>query len=235
MSSNLNYVRLSFEQPNIDVLLKNSNRAKKLSIKIGSRESIEMVIPKSVPLNTALSFLYKNEIWIRSKIKKFPLEKNIAFKFQNTIPVLGSFVTITHTKKDILFPFIENNLLYLSCSDTIVERRVLSFLYTIGKERLNFHTNFAANHLGVSFNKISIKDTSTILGSCSSNRNLSFNWRVAMMPEAILRYIAIHEVCHLIEMNHSHNFWKHVKELDENYKKHKQWIKKNILKIYNFG
>lgn len=228
------YITLSLQKPNIEIFLKKCSRAKRLSIKIRDKTNIKLIIPKNTHMQTALSFLYRNELWIRSKIKEFPEKIPFPFKFSGTVFILGSPVTITYTDKNIIFPFIENNKLYISCNDSIVNKIVLRFLYSMAEEKITQYANINAKKLNVSFNKITIKDTSSILGSCSSKKNLSFNWRLIMMPENILRYVTIHEVCHLKEMNHSPDFWSNVEKLDENFQEHRKWIKKNISRFYSF-
>lgn len=58
-----------------------------------------------------------------------------------------------------------------------------------------------------SWSKVSIRDQSTRWGSCSSNKNLNFNYKIIHLPEHLIDYIVVHEMCHLKEMNHSKSFW----------------------------
>lgn len=65
---------------------------------------------------------------------------------------------------------------------------------------------------GFQYNKIFIKDQKTRWGSCSSKKNLNFNYRVVHLEETLLDYIVVHELCHLGEMNHSQDFWNLVQK-----------------------
>lgn len=60
---------------------------------------------------------------------------------------------------------------------------------------------------GVQFKKISIRAQKSRWGSCSRSGALSFNYKIAALPERVADYIIIHEICHLREMNHSRKFW----------------------------
>lgn len=60
---------------------------------------------------------------------------------------------------------------------------------------------------------ITIKNHRTRWGSCSKRGNLNFNYRIVFLPVELARYIVVHEVCHLYELNHSPNFWKYVARL----------------------
>ncbi len=72
------------------------------------------------------------------------------------------------------------------------------------KERvkeLNQFYNFAVN-------KIAIRDQKTRWGSCSNRNNLNFNYRILFLPDDLVDYLIVHELCHLQEMNHSRKFWE---------------------------
>lgn len=58
------------------------------------------------------------------------------------------------------------------------------------------------------FNKVSIKNQKTRWGSCSSKRNINFNYKIALLPTRLTDYIVVHELCHLGELNHSKKFWE---------------------------
>src|SRR3989338_7102536 len=78
------------------------------------------------------------------------------------------------------------------------------------REKLTEKVAHWSEKMGVRANQIRIKDQRSLWGSCSANGNLNFNWRVALAPEGIVDYIVIHELAHLLEMNHSPRFWRHV-------------------------
>lgn len=70
---------------------------------------------------------------------------------------------------------------------------------------------------GFSYLKISIRNQATRWGSCSSRGNLSFNYRIIFLPEKILDYVILHELCHLKEFNHGQNFWRRLAEIMPDY------------------
>ena len=84
--------------------------------------------------------------------------------------------------------------------------------------------------MGVEYNRISIKFQKTRFGSCSTKKNLNFNALVALMPSEILDYVIVHELSHLLEMNHSKRFWAEVEKVIPSYKTKRKWLKENGTK-----
>lgn len=81
-----------------------------------------------------------------------------------------------------------------------------------------------ASRFNVKYNKISIKNQKSRWASCSKNRNLNFNLLLVAAPSNVIDYVMIHELMHLIEFDHSLQFWQLVKEADPDYKKHREWL-----------
>ncbi len=80
-------------------------------------------------------------------------------------------------------------------------------------DRLKFYNN----HYQLSYNKVRVKNTKTMWGSCSEKANLNFNYKVALLPIELADYIIVHELCHLKEFNHSQRFWDLVAKTIPNY------------------
>lgn len=91
-----------------------------------------------------------------------------------------------------------------------------------------------ARLLSVDFETIRIKDQQSRWGSCSSKRNLNFNWRIIMAPEPVCDYVIIHELCHLVFMDHSANFWNLVESICPDYRQYKKWLKEKGRRLYPF-
>ncbi len=86
---------------------------------------------------------------------------------------------------------------------------------------------FYGEKLGVRPAKITIRNQKRIWGSCSSKGNLNFNCLLMLAPMEVIDSVVVHELCHLIEMNHSARFYEKVLEVYPNYRKHHAWLSKN--------
>ena len=78
--------------------------------------------------------------------------------------------------------------------------------------------------LGVRYRRIMLRDQRSRWGSCSTTGTLSFNWRLVLAPHDVLDYVVVHEVCHLVEHNHSKSFWSLVAKRRPQYLEPKQWL-----------
>lgn len=84
---------------------------------------------------------------------------------------------------------------------------------------------YYAERMGVSYNKITIRDQKTRWGSCSGKGNLNFNWRLVLAPVSVLDYVVVHELAHRKEMNHSSRFWSVVGAIMPDYEIHRSWLR----------
>lgn len=81
--------------------------------------------------------------------------------------------------------------------------------------------------VGVEYGGITVRNQKTRWGSCSGKGNLNFNCLLMLTPPDVIDYVVVHELCHLIEMNHSPRFWNEVGRVLPDYKKSRLWLKRN--------
>ena len=96
------------------------------------------------------------------------------------------------------------------------------------RERLAYF----APRLGVSPGRVAIRSQKSRWGSCSQKGNLNFNWKLIMAPPEALDYVVVHELCHLIEFNHSPRFWALVEGQLPDYEVWKKWLKTHADDLY---
>lgn len=81
--------------------------------------------------------------------------------------------------------------------------------------------------VGVTYNRVTIRCQKTRWGSCSGRKNLSFNCLLMLAPEDVRDYVVVHELCHIIEMNHSKAFWNQVERVLPDWRSRRKWLKEH--------
>ena len=92
------------------------------------------------------------------------------------------------------------------------------------RARISLLAQSEAVALGVTYSRITMRNQRSRWGSCSSSGALSFNWRLVLAPHDVLDYVVVHEVCHLVELNHGPAFWRLVEKRRPGYVESKQWL-----------
>ena len=94
------------------------------------------------------------------------------------------------------------------------------------KNLIERRTRELGQNLGYTYGRISIRNQKTRWGSCSKRGSLSFNYKIAFLPESVRDYIIVHELCHLKEFNHSKRFWDLVRNIIPDYKNIRKELRK---------
>jgi predicted metal-dependent hydrolase len=81
--------------------------------------------------------------------------------------------------------------------------------------------------MGLRHGLVRVRDQATRWGSCASTTNLAFNWRLVMAPPQVLDYVVVHELAHLVEMNHGPAFWAVVARHCPEWRWSRRWLRSN--------
>jgi predicted metal-dependent hydrolase len=214
---------------NIKIPVRYSSRAKRISIRV-NHNGAELILPNK-HYNAGYRFLLSKESWVRQKLQNAIKHEPIDDK---TIPIFGEIYSLQHIEANYCNVLIKQNLVEVYSNIPHDKSILIKFL----RDKLLLEVTklvdfFSAKH-GLSFSKIRIMNNKNKWGSCSSKGVLSFNWRLVFAPKEILEYLVVHEMCHIIEMNHSIRFWNLVETLYPNYKLAKLWLKGNGMKLHRY-
>ena len=150
--------------------------------------------------------------------------------FGTAIPLEGAEVLLTAGA--VRRPTREGSVLLLPPDPDKVAARTLAYLKAAARDRLAVACDRHAAALGRPYGRLTLRDTRSRWGSCSSRGDLMFSWRLIMAPSEILDYVAAHEVAHLDEMNHSDAFWAVCARLYPDYKAARRWLRNNGSELH---
>lgn len=81
-----------------------------------------------------------------------------------------------------------------------------------------------------SYNRVAIKNTRSLWGSCSHRGNLNFSYKIIFLPRELADYIVVHELCHLKEPNHGPRFWHLVQKAQPEYLRLRRELRRYVLR-----
>jgi len=116
--------------------------------------------------------------------------------------------------------------------------RTRRLLIREARETLTNSSHYYAHQLGKEVEKISVRDTRSRWGSCITRKgkgHISYSWRLISAPPYVRDYVAAHECAHMIEDNHSADFWAVVDQIFPDTKKAKRWLKTNGALLHAVG
>lgn len=207
---------------------------KRIVVKLSKTyDEILMSAPPHIPLKDLKSFIEKAQSWILKQLNKKVEKQDIPIG--ETISLNGQRYSITHIESNKRSYKIKDTDILIKCPAEDLTWCSQNVIKKIAQEKCFYWSQYFAEKSGLNFNKVTIRDVKSRWGSCSALKNLNYNWRIILAPEDVLKYLCAHEVSHLRHMNHSKEFWAHVKTIFPEYKVHQQWLKHQGHHLYRYG
>ena len=199
------------------------NRSKRKTVAIYIRNGgVEVRAPLKCPKSEIDSFVSSKEPWINEKLhkSKSQMEKRKAFAlgYGEKILFRGAEYPIavrTNTRTDFdgecfcLPSNLESELIKDAC---------IKIYRHLAKSHISGRVAVYSEQMAVTPTAVKINGANTRWGSCSSKKSLNFSWRLIMACDDVIDYVVVHELAHLIHMNHSGKFWAVVESVLPNYK-----------------
>jgi predicted metal-dependent hydrolase len=186
-------------------------------------------VPPGLRRGEVEKFLDRHQDWLEQRLAKVPARPQVRPGIK--IPVRGVAHRIVHEpskRGTVTVSLDERGPLLIVHGDRIhLPRRIADFLKREAKREIEKLVVKHTEALGKRAKAIRFKDTSSRWGSCTSDGNLSFSWRIMMAPSPVINYLVAHEVAHLKEMNHGPKFWKLCEQLCPDTERCKAWLKRN--------
>lgn len=191
------------------------NRSNRRSISLSVLKNGSVVVKAPLKMTDADigRFVESKQEWIQAKLT---MVNNTLSRYKDVISyqkimVYGSKYSVILA--DVKKIEMDDNCQIIFPKKVAPENRMktlISWYKRFAKKVLQSRMNFIAEKIKLSPSAFKISDSRGRWGSCNSRGTICINFRVIMLPPAIIDYILVHELCHLIEMNHSTKFWGQV-------------------------
>jgi len=228
---------LTLQGQDIPILMRKNPRARRLILRRDKKKhGFVVTLPPGCSRQQGIDFALQHQDWMVGQLKKSSPKMTIGNGM--VLPLRGQKHEIfhDHERRGVVWldETTEHPKICVSGDEAHIERRLKDWLKKQARADLNVSVEKYAQRLGVQYERVSLRDQTSRWGSCSSKGNLSFSWRLILAPNPVLDYVAAHEVAHLIEMNHSQDFWDIVERLMPEYKTHTKWLKQNGAKLHQY-
>lgn len=217
--------------PPLEINLRRSKQAKRMSLRVSRLDGrVTLTIPNTLPESHALDFAREKENWLRAQQGSHGEAEIVGIG--SHLPVRGQ-VRVVEAGRGRRVLLKDDQIMVPGAPETAA-RRLVGHLKQLARADLAAASDRYARALGKSYSRLTIRDTRSRWGSCSSSGGLMYSWRLILAPPKVLSYVAAHEVAHLAEMNHSANFWQLVEHLYGDYAPQRSWLRDNGHELHRF-
>lgn len=216
-----------------EVHWRRNDRARQVSLRIDPRVGrVVITLPSRASRQSGLQLLIAHAEWVQGRLAALP--RPVLFVDGALVPLNGVEHRIVHATGGRGVQ-IANGIIHVAGGIQFLPRRVKDFFRAEARRQFAALAVAKAGPLGVAPRRVSVKDTSSRWGSCTSQRDLAFSWRLLMAPEFVQDYVVAHEVAHLRHMNHSALFWGLVDVLTEHRGTAIGWLRREGAHLMRIG
>ncbi len=214
----------------LNFCFRRSQRARQISLQIHPDRGLEIVLPQGTSEASGLLFLKKNSAWVEKHlqliadstpkpvIEQYGLVKEIKLRCIDQY-IAVRYLKTNHKRVQLRTPLPDVLIFMGTIKDArCCQEKLDAWLKQKGQEHLLPMLNALSRETGLTFNKASIRLQRSRWGSCSVKGDITLNARLLYFPYDVVRYVLIHELCHLKELNHSRRFWRLVESFEPRYR-----------------
>ncbi|MBI9054867.1 MAG: M48 family metallopeptidase [Bacteroidales bacterium] len=227
-----------------NVKIRKSKRSKNVSIAIKPDQGVIVTLPYFISYKHGLRVLDQRKDWIKKHLPKIKaieekttvFSEDSDFKTRNRTLIIKKHNSekvksiIKSDSVQIFYP--ENVAVNNSEIQNIIKTSIIKALRIEAKEYLPERTSEIAQKLNLSYNKLFVKNNKTLWGSCSGKNNINLNLHLMRLPNHLIDYVIIHELCHTLEKNHGAGFWGLMDSILGDSKKISKELKQFSIRFY---
>jgi predicted metal-dependent hydrolase len=219
--------------------LRESARARHVRLRVTPHNGLEVVVPRGYNPARIPGMLERKQAWIRAALERTEAERRLhgpepAWMLPDEIrlPALGQTWQLATQETDMPWAAVRETgpgrlLLHGRINDEHASRAALArWLMRQAYAHLAPRLVELSGQLGLAFKRVGFKRQRTRWGSCSHRKSISLNAKLLFLDSVLVRYVMVHELCHLAEMNHSPRFWSLVQKFHADFRAHDRELRK---------
>jgi hypothetical protein len=211
------------------------SRRKTIAVEITREGGILVRAPLKLARREVLAFVHKNRAWIDRKLVQARVrqEERTPRRFLEgeNFPFLGEQHRLRYVAGGEYLR--QQNGEFLLGADLSPRAGDLfrTWYRARAREILEDRVEHFALRMGLTCRSVRITDAKERWGSCNAAGSLNFAWRLVMAPPPVIDYVIVHELAHLVEMNHSRRFWERLGRVLPDYAKRRKWLRENEQRL----
>ena len=211
------------------------SRRKTIAVEITREGGILVRAPLKLARREVLAFVHKNRAWIDRKLVQARVrqEERTPRRFLEgeNFPFLGEQHSLRYVAGGEYLR--QQNGEFLLGADLSPRAGDLfrTWYRARAREILEDRVEHFALRMGLTCRSVRITDAKERWGSCNAAGSLNFAWRLVMAPPPVIDYVIVHELAHLVEMNHSRRFWERLGRVLPDYAKRRKWLRENEQRL----
>lgn len=200
------------------------SRRRTLSLEVAG-DSVVVRAPVLVPNFVIERFVRDKSKWIEKHLRKI---NSVSALPKDKIMIGGKVVDLAFDPSIKVSKLEGQKLTIASTLDAPrhKEVKIKQYLQHRTQAEIDFYLSKYADQFGQNF-KYKVRAYKSKWGSCSPSNELTFNLKLAMVDDAVVEYVVVHELCHTKVRDHSKNFWEQVLKFIPDYKKRRKWLRDN--------
>jgi predicted metal-dependent hydrolase len=207
------------------------SRRKTIAVEITKEGGVLVRAPLKLARREVLAFVHQNRGWIARKLAQARVlqEERTPRRFleEESFPFLGEQHRLRYVAGGEYLRKENGEFLLGSDLSPRAEGMFRTWYRARAREILEDRVAYFSLRMGLACGSVRITDARERWGSCSAAGSLNFAWRLVMAPPAVIDYVIVHELTHLVEMNHSRRFWERLGSILPDYRQRRRWLKEN--------
>ncbi len=206
-----------------------NSRSRSIKITLSPSGDVIVSSPRFIPKFAITAFVEKSRNWIEEQQKKLMrrTEQTLGKRKQELLyfGVPYEVHVVEHAKVPVRILGTSLFVSPVSQTQDSFSKALTRWLKAEAERYIVPHAHAMASKLKLEIKSIVFRDQSTRWGSCSTNKHLNFNWRLIQAPKEVIDYVIMHELAHLVHMNHSERFWAYVEHVLPDFQTHRKWLR----------
>ena len=220
----------------IRYVVKQSARARRLSLRIRDASGVEVVVPARLRVRGVESVLQEKAPWILRTLERLAQHQS-----SGPLATIENGMRLPLMEEELMLRIVQGTgrrsrvsasageLIVTMPADATGDIRLPLVRWYVAQAKAIIPRRVAElnNTCGFSYASVTVRNQKTRWGSCSRHGNLSFNWRLLILPPFVADYLIYHELAHLSQLNHSIRFWRIVSRICPFYREAERWLRRN--------